>query len=888
MADDRKKSVNRRTSRGKIAPKTNDPADHEQLQYTNEELMSANEELQSENEKLQALNEELLTVNAQLQRKVEELNQTNSDMGNFFASEETTRRTALFTLENPEPVMRIKADGTILFANRSAESMLQIWREESGKDLPPPLLACIKKALSDKSATAFEIDNEGRTISLSVIPFPWKGYANLYGRDTTEMKQAEETERRARETWERTFDSVPDLIAILDRDHRIVRANRAMAERLGMTAEECIGKHCYQCVHGTDAPPGICPHTLTLADGKGHVAEIQEPHLSRDFLVSTTPLTDENGEMFGTVHVARDITERKKMENALRKSEQHVRLKLNSILEPGGDIGELTLKDIVDIPAIQSLINDFYHLSGIPMGLFDLNGDVLISVGWQPVCTKFHRTHPDTLAHCLETNTRAALDINKNEYGFYRCKNHMWDISTPIRVGGKHLGNLSMGQFFFEDESVDYDLFRAQARKYGFDESEYLEALDAVPRFSRETIDRARAFSMKFTEIISKLSYGNIKLARSLAEEDRLMTSLRRSEERLKRAQEISHVGSWELDLVDNVLTWSDEVYRIFGIDPHSFEATYESFLEAVHPEDRSEVDAAYSNSLKEEKDTYEIEHRVIRKSTGEVRYVHEKCEHFRDEAGRLVRSVGMVHDVTERNQSRDALKKTNNELEVTNRELESFVYSVSHDLRGPLRSISGFGDILKKMYEDRLDEKGLDYLSRIGNGAKKMNTLIDDLLRLSRISRQGIDQKPIDISKMASDIVNELKESSPGRDVQVKIEPGLIANADPHLIEVMLSNLLRNAWKFTAKNKTPARIELKAIHRDGKVVYCIRDNGAGFNPDYDKKMFLPFHRLHTENEFEGTGIGLAIVDRIIQRHGGCVWAEGAVGTGASIFFTLD
>jgi len=240
-----------------------------------------------------------------------------------------------------------------------------------------------------------------------------------------------------------------------------------------------------------------------------------------------------------------------------------------------------------------------------------------------------------------------------------------------------------------------------------------------------------------------------------------------------------------------------------------------------------------------------------------------------------------------------------NVELESVNRELESFIYSISHDLRAPLRSVSGFARIIAEDYAERLDEQGSNYLIRILRGSEKMTRLIDDLLHLSKISRQAMQRTGVDVSKMASLIVAELRESDPDRNVEVNIAEGLTAFADPRLIEIVLSNLLGNAWKFTSK-KGNARIELGAIKKGERpthaplprgdregTVYYVRDNGAGFNPDYVEKMFLPFHRLHSDDEFEGTGIGLTIVERIIHRHGGQVWAEGEKGKGATIYFTL-
>jgi PAS domain S-box-containing protein len=340
---------------------------------------------------------------------------------------------------------------------------------------------------------------------------------------------------------------------------------------------------------------------------------------------------------------------RAQAEEALRESEQRVRLKLDSILSPEGDIGNLDLADILDTPPIQSLMDSFYELVHIPMAIIDLKGKVLVGVGWQDICTQFHRVNPKTCKHCIESDTQLTQGVPPGESRLYKCKNNMWDIATPIIVGGEHVGNLFSGQFFFDDEPLDYGFFRSQAEKYGFNERDYIAALERVPRLSRESLNEGMAFFTKLAGILSRLSYSNIKLARSLTQRDALMGSLRRSEERLTRAQEISHLGSWELDLVNNRLSWSDEVYRIFGLQPQEFAATYEAFLEGVHPGDRAAVDAAYSDSLRDGRSSYEIEHRVVRRSTGEVRWVHEKCEHVEDETGRIIRSVGMVLDITDR-----------------------------------------------------------------------------------------------------------------------------------------------------------------------------------------------------------------------------------------------
>jgi hypothetical protein len=255
--------------------------------------------------------------------------------------------------------------------------------------------------------------------------------------------------------------------------------------------------------------------------------------------------------------------------------------------------------------------------------------------------------------------------------------------------------------------------------------------------------------------------------------------------------------------------------------------------------------------------------------------------------------NVALQTEMTERKRGEETIERLNDDLlarnenlEFANKELESFIYSVSHDLRAPLRHISGFADLMMKNVADKLDEKDKRYLSRIHDGTEKMSRLIDDLLNLSRISKQEIQRTEVNISEIAASIVAELREAHPDRSVEVEIKEGLTANADSRLIEVLLSNLLGNAWKFTAETER-ASIEFGTVEQKGKIIYYMRDNGAGFDQQYAGRMFWPFHRLHSEAAFEGTGIGLALVDRVIRLHGGNVWAEGIEGKGATIYFSL-
>ncbi len=247
---------------------------------------------------------------------------------------------------------------------------------------------------------------------------------------------------------------------------------------------------------------------------------------------------------------------------------------------------------------------------------------------------------------------------------------------------------------------------------------------------------------------------------------------------------------------------------------------------------------------------------------------------------------TAVLRDITERRRRDEELRLYAAQLETANAELDAFAYSVSHDLRAPLRSIDGFGQALLEDYGSHLDAAARGHLDRVRAASQRMAGLIDDLLGLSRVTRAELRRERVDLSALAQSVAAELQEADPKREVEFAIAPGLVVEADPHLLRLVLENLLGNARKYTAK-RPHARIEFGATERDGRLAYYVRDNGAGFDMAYAGKLFGAFQRLHSAAEFEGTGIGLATVQRIIHRHGGRVWAEGVVGEGATFSFTL-
>jgi PAS domain S-box-containing protein len=285
-----------------------------------------------------------------------------------------------------------------------------------------------------------------------------------------------------------------------------------------------------------------------------------------------------------------------------------------------------------------------------------------------------------------------------------------------------------------------------------------------------------------------------------------------------------------------------------------------------------------------------------IVKKDGTIFWAHLTEAAAKDESGATIFRV-VMSDITERKVAEEALEKYREhledlvrkrtiKLEASNKELEAFSYSASHDLRAPLRTIDGFSQALLEDCEDKLDIQGKDYLIRIRAATRRMADLIEDLLKLSRITRTEMNIEKINLTRIARSIIDELQKSQPLRHVEIKIAVGLEDAADSRLMRITLDNLLGNAWKFTQK-QTKAVIEFGCTKEGGGKVYFIRDNGAGFDMAYVEKLFAPFQRLHTEEEFPGTGIGLALVRRIIHRHGGKVWTEGQTGKGATFYFSL-
>ena len=377
---------------------------------------------------------------------------------------------------------------------------------------------------------------------------------------------------------------------------------------------------------------------------------------------------------------------------------------------------------------------------------------------------------------------------------------------------------------------------------------------------------------------------GFAKVTRDLTERRRAEQALRASEERFRILAATANDAILSADRHGNITYFNPGAERIFGF---ASDEVIGRSLTALMPERFRD---AHRTGLA----------RYV--ATGEARVIGKTVElagRRKDETefplelslaswtqGAEVAFTAIIRDITARKEAEDTLRRYASQLEVANQELEAFCYSVSHDLRAPLRSLDGFSQALLDDYRDRLDDTGRDFLQRVRAASQRMGTLIDDLLSLSRVTRGEVQVEEVDLSALAAAAAADLKKTDPARDVTFAIAPHLVVRADAGLMRIVLQNLLGNAWKFTGK-RSSARVEVGAMAHDGRRAFFVRDDGAGFDMAYAAKLFGAFQRLHAAAEFPGSGIGLATVQRIIHRHGGQVWAEGAPDRGATFYFTL-
>ncbi|MFY8109846.1 MAG: PAS domain S-box protein [Bacteroidia bacterium] len=763
-----------------------------------------------------------------------------------------------------------------------------------------------------------------------------------------------------------------------------------------------------------------------------------------------------------------NITEQRQAEAALHKSQRELKrahelaklgnfkLDIDNLVFTGSEeslkilgfegASSISIKDIVRIthPSDKHLLNKYWHQSLIGVTFnFELriysSGKVKWLNLWGDSEYSSFTGKQEVLGIVMDITERKTAELN--------AKNEKERLQTLIETipdlvwlkdpTGKYiLCNPQFSKLYNMEASEmvgisDYELMNKElADHYSEIDKQALEANEPVksigqmsrPGYEEDLI--VETFKTKLFDTEGNL-VGILGVGRDLTEITSASNALVESERKLKEAQHFAKMGNWELNFKTNSLLWSDEVYKIFEIDKSIFSATYEAFINAIHPDDRELVNSLYTNSLKSKK-PYDVIHRLLMPD-GRIKYVQEKCSSSFDENGEPIRSVGTVQDISEIHLAQQALKereqilssildtvgngiflinidenrefrfqsinrmmakiigveenilkgkrfveilpdsknvniarlkfdeaikerKTVNweingqrsgefftgdvnivpvfdnqgncvyivgaihditlrkraeeelsllnqmleqrvlerteQLESANKELESFAYSVSHDLRAPLRHIDGFTKILRSSLT-QINEESIKYFNKIDDAGNRMSTMIDSLLKFSRLGRQSLQVTKVDFNKIIEQIIKDAEPDLQGRDIEFQVDSFPSFFGDKHLLEMAFNNLILNSVKFT-QNKKNASIHIGNFDAgDDYIGIFVKDNGAGFDMAYVDKLFGVFQRLHSQNEFSGTGIGLANVQQIIKKHNGFIWAEGQENLGATFYIKL-
>ncbi len=573
----------------------------------------------------------------------------------------------------------------------------------------------------------------------------------------------------------------------------------------------------------------------------------------------------------------------RQIEEELRVSKTVVRDKLKTITEPEGDIGKLELSDIIDTTVLQSMMENFYKLTGMLGAILDISGKVLVAVGWQDICTKFHRCNPDTLKKCHESDTILTTGVPAGIFKAYRCKNNMWDIVTPIIVGGRHVGNVFIGQFLYKDEIPDVELFRTQARKYGFDESEYLSAFERVPRFTKEEVNNGMQFYAKLAGIISTLSYSAIEKSRLLAERKKAELSLSAEKERLAVTLRSIGDGVITTDIDGNIVLMNKVAEDLTGWKQEK--ARGES-LTTVFKIINKSTRQPYENPVKKVLSTSKMfelaNHTILVSRDGTERMIADSAAPILDNNANTIGVVLVFRDTTEK----DKLL----EITLNSQKLESLgilAGGIAHDFNNLMGGVFGYIDLAIGLSRD---PELSSYLAKALGTIDRVRALTQQLLTFDK---GGAPIKKIE--PLFPFVQETAKFALSGSTVfsSFQIQENLWpCDIDKNQIGQVIDNLVINAQQampgggeieFSAKNITFAEKQTNALEPGNYVKISIADHGIGIPKEYLSHIFDPFFTTKPS----GHGLGLATTYSIVNRHGGCIEAESEPGKGSTFHMYL-
>jgi PAS domain S-box-containing protein len=701
-------------------------------------------------------------------------------------------------------------------------------------------------------------DGEEITIEIALSPIEpirdleWADGRLVFAiiRDVTEREEVKKALRESEERYRSLVQNTSDIITILEADGTVRYISPAVERVIGYKPEEQVGINAFGSVHPDDRERALATFAEVLKKPGLHPPlEFRVPHKdgSWRYLEHVVNNLLDDPAMGGVVVNSRDITERKRAETEIRHLNENLETRVvERTIQLESALAELEQRE-------RGLLESERQLRQ----LFENSADALF-------------VH-DEQGRFVDCNAQACQTLGYTREELLELS--VADLAT--RLISEEERQAKKGETLWERA-----MRGEPGRMVGFEENE---------------LRRKDGTTFPVEVGVGAIEYQGRRLifasARDTTERKRAEAALKESEERYRAVVEQAAEGILLVEVDTKRVLETNAAYQ--GLLGYSTEEILRLSLYELVPYSKEDMDCFVGRVLAS--GNYVSGERRHRRKDGSLVDV-EVSANVLSYGGREVICM-VVRDTAERKRAEEELRRLNEELEgrvrwrtaqleAFNNELEAFSYSVSHDLRAPLRAIDGFSQILLEDYEDKLDEEGRLYLRRTKNASQRMGHIIDDLLNLSRMTRSEMRRESVDLSALVKAVVEDFRGTQPEHEVDVVVEEGLVAYGDESLLRVVLENLLGNAWKFSRDQPRP-RIEFGILEHEDTPAYFVRDNGVGFDMAYADKLFGAFQRLHSTGEFEGTGIGLATVQRIIHRHGGRVWAEGNIGNGATFFFTL-
>lgn len=660
---------------------------------------------------------------------------------------------------------------------------------------------------------------------------------------TAELGEVNKQLQISEANYQDLYESAPDMYVSVDaQTSKVLQCNQTLCDVLGFSKSEIVDRSIFDVYHPDCLPQVEVTFQTFVQTGEVHDAQLQLQRKDGSKLevsLNVRAVRDENGIIQYSRSSWRDITERKRLETQLQRVNEELEQRIQGRTE------ELLV-------ANQSLRKSQEQLEFSLAASGDGWWDWRVQTGevyWSPLFYRMLGYDNGELPPSFETWERLV---------------HPEDLPRVESILKAH----------FQDSSIPYEYdYRVRIKSGGW---------KWIANFGRVVERDEQGHPLRMAGMHHDIS------DRKQAEAEKLQAEKLRQE--LKLLEQILDdvlAGYWDWDIPNHHEYLSPGFKRMLGYQDHDLPNTPESRQSLIFPEDLPMMLSCLDNHIQSGGDTPFYHEGRYRHNDGSTLWVISSGQVIEwDKDGHPLRMIGCHVDLSDRIRAEEQSKQYAAQLEASNRELEAFAYSVSHDLRAPLRAIDGFSRALLEDYEDLFDAEAQDYFGRIRKNVAQMSQLIDDLLNLSRVSRSKIRYTDINLSNLAQEIVEQLQIAEPGRQVETQIKQGISVYADATLMRVVLTNLLQNAWKFTLRHST-AHIEFGVEDDKDNQTYFIRDNGAGFDMAYAQKLFGVFQRLHSTQDFPGTGIGLASVQRAIHRHGGTVWAEAEIEQGATFYFTI-